>query len=362
MPDVQPNPEPPKPEELGQRALEGAKALYMRLFPALKPEPPVKLQELTAEQLTGLTRWAGTGEEGDASKQGLLERLQHADFRTRERASADIQKLGVAALPHLQAALRDGKLELEARRRVENIISGITGIKLIPQGANGPVGDDVPLAGRAGAMVGAMAAGALGGLGGLVPNNILQAPREGRISLELKAESAEKFATNPELTQARIEVDRQLLELHRQKKIALSQDSLDLIQKELKELRNIKTLAAEGQLRLAMEYGREDITKATASILKAMKLDPRHSNSENTAHFIVYLGLDQDQAFMKSFKDAGGSTDKVDKAVKERNERRQRRENQQNGFMEIPPIPGQAPPPPQAPQPLQRAVPRPPGN
>jgi HEAT repeat protein len=51
----------------------------------------------------------------------LMERLSSDEFKVRERATADLGKLGEQVLPALKKALT-GKLELEARRRIERLV------------------------------------------------------------------------------------------------------------------------------------------------------------------------------------------------------------------------------------------------
>lgn len=55
----------------------------------------------------------------------LMERLSSDEFKVREQATAELGKLGEQALPALKKALT-GKLELEARRRIERLVEKVS--------------------------------------------------------------------------------------------------------------------------------------------------------------------------------------------------------------------------------------------
>src|SRR5262249_23724053 len=54
---------------------------------------------------------------------GLLARLDDRRFRVREVATAELTRMGRDAAPALREALETGKLTLEARRRVERVLT-----------------------------------------------------------------------------------------------------------------------------------------------------------------------------------------------------------------------------------------------
>jgi len=56
----------------------------------------------------------------------LIQKLDDKDFAQRESASKELQKIGEAAAPVLENALA-GKVSLEARRRIEEILKSLTG-------------------------------------------------------------------------------------------------------------------------------------------------------------------------------------------------------------------------------------------
>jgi hypothetical protein len=76
--------------------------------------------------LTGLPARALSQTEPPVSESvaKLISQLGAADFRTREQATKELEKVGNSALPALRKAAK-GKLELEVKRRIEQLITRI---------------------------------------------------------------------------------------------------------------------------------------------------------------------------------------------------------------------------------------------
>jgi hypothetical protein len=60
--------------------------------------------------------------------------LNHDDFVVREKASRELAALGASVAPALREYLRDDKLALEARRRIQRLLEAIDA-----EGTSGPV-------------------------------------------------------------------------------------------------------------------------------------------------------------------------------------------------------------------------------
>lgn len=265
---------------------------------------PVKLPQLSKEQLKKVTHWSGLGCDGDPNAQGLIERLQHNSYKVREESSAELRGLGVAVLPSLTKALTEKKLDVEGSVRAEQIIDEVVTAKLAPL-------DDKE------EERGSLASGAVGLLLPIV-DKLFGRAATNRAALEEKLQLVERFVNDPALTNERVEIDRQLLAMHARRDLQLPEHVLDSLRRELHDLQRVKSYAADLHLKLAFAYGekeQQNVEKAAENILKAAKLDKEKTNTIRAATLICRLELDKDEKFMTAYRAAGGDPDCVRRAA-----------------------------------------------
>lgn len=252
-----------------------------------------KLSDKEKLEVNALIRQLG------ADRKSNPQEIYNQSFREREKAQQALEKLGPKVIPLLEQAITVVGQDAEVAQRCQRIIDGFLvdnrlifdeGKALEPAGAN-PLG------------------------------NILQDTQsmdDSKARLAQNLETARKFADNPALTAERIGVIEQLQAMYLAGKIKLSAEQYKSLEKEINDLKNIKSVCAgleiDSAFQCACDGNREGVKE---HFLKAIYQDKKAALSNQRLYSSI-IGVDLDlaedpesQSFMKEFQDWGGDMKKV---------------------------------------------------